>query len=145
MRGYLNQNLLQRWKGYTRKVDDMLMWWLDDVLILWPPWSPDLPPCDFLWRFVKDAVFVPPLPTNLQDHIHLITAAVSVVDRDMLTRTWNKSHICYYCLLEPNYGNYARRLFLKKKNSSLQLRNNYYHPLRSLFLVNVLIVSWTYE
>ena len=30
--------------------------------------SPDRTPCDFfLWDFVKDAVYVPPLPTNLND------------------------------------------------------------------------------
>ena len=63
----------------------------DDALMLWPPRSPDLTPCDFfLWGFVKDTVCVPPLPANLQDLRNLITAAVALVDRDMLTRVWNK-------------------------------------------------------
>ena len=53
----------------------------------WPPRSPDLTPYDFfLWRFVKDTVFVPPLPADLQDLHNRITAAVALVDRDMLTR-----------------------------------------------------------
>ena len=53
----------------------------------WPPRSPDLTPCDFfLWGFVKDTVFVPPL----QDLRNRITAAVALVDRDMLTRVWNE-------------------------------------------------------
>jgi hypothetical protein len=57
----------------------------------WPPRSPDLTPCDFfLWVFVKDTVFVPPHPANLQDLRYRITAAVAVVDRDMLTRVWNE-------------------------------------------------------
>jgi len=57
----------------------------------WPPWSPDLTPCDFfLWGFVKDTVFVPPLPANLQDLRNRITAAVTLVDRDMLTCVWNE-------------------------------------------------------
>jgi len=57
----------------------------------WPPRSPDLTPCDFfLWVFVKDTVFVPPLPANLQDLGNRITAAVGLVDRDMLTRVWNE-------------------------------------------------------
>jgi len=39
----------------------------DDALMQWLPRSPDLTPCDFfLWEFVKDTVFVPPLPANLR-------------------------------------------------------------------------------
>jgi len=57
----------------------------------WPPRSPDLTPCEFfLWGFVKYTVFVPPLPANLQDPRNRITAAVALIDRDMLTRVWNK-------------------------------------------------------
>jgi len=64
--------------GRTGQEDDTLMWW--------PPRSPDLTPYDFfLWGFVKDTVFVPPLPANLQDLRNRITAAVALVDRDMLT------------------------------------------------------------
>ena len=63
----------------------------DDALMRWPPRSSDLTPYDFfLWRFVKDTVFVPPLPANLQDLRNRITAAVALVDRDMLTRVWNE-------------------------------------------------------
>ena len=59
VRGYRNRNLPQRWMGRTGKEDDALM--------CWPPRSPDLTPCDFFfWGFVKDTVFVPPLPANLQ-------------------------------------------------------------------------------
>jgi len=57
VQGYLNRNLPQRWIGCTGKEDDALM--------RWPPRSPDLTPCDFFF-FIKDTVFVPPLPTNLQ-------------------------------------------------------------------------------
>jgi len=63
----------------------------DDALMRWPPWPPDLTPYDFfLWRFVKNTVFVPPLPANLQNLRNRITAAVTLVDRDMLTRVWNE-------------------------------------------------------
>ena len=63
----------------------------DDALKRWPPRSPDLTPYDFsLWEFVKDTVFVPPLPANLQDLRDRITAAVALVERDMLTRVWNE-------------------------------------------------------
>jgi len=59
LRGYLNRNLPQRWIGRTGNEDDASM--------RWPPRSPDLTPCEFFfWGFVKDNVFVPPLPRNLQ-------------------------------------------------------------------------------
>ena len=54
VRRYLNRNLPQRWTGRTGKEDDAVM--------RWPPRSP----CDFFCGFVKDTVFVPPLPANLQ-------------------------------------------------------------------------------
>ena len=79
VRGYLNRSLPQRWIGRTGKEDD--------ALVRWPPRSPDLTPWDFFfWGFVKDAVFVPPLPAFR----NRITAAVALVDRDMLTRVWNE-------------------------------------------------------
>jgi len=63
----------------------------DYALMRWPPQSPDLTPYDFfLWGFVKDTVFVPPLPVNLQDLRNRITAVVTLVDRDMITRVWNE-------------------------------------------------------
>ena len=63
----------------------------DEVLMRWSPRSPDLTTYDiFLWGFVKDTVFVPPLPANLQDLRSRITAAVALVDRDMLIRVWNE-------------------------------------------------------
>jgi len=44
----------------------------------WPPVSPDLNPLDFfLWDFVKDEVYVPPMPVtlnNLKDRIRTATA-----------------------------------------------------------------------
>ena len=63
----------------------------DVTLMCWPPRSPDLTPCVFfLWEFVKDIVFVPPVPTNLQELHDHITAAVALIDRDMVTRVWNE-------------------------------------------------------
>jgi hypothetical protein len=35
-------------------------WPNENLLLLWPPRSPDLTPCDFfLWSYVKDIVYVP--------------------------------------------------------------------------------------
>jgi hypothetical protein len=54
----------------------------DDTLMQWPPRSPDLTPCDFFfWGFVKDTV---------KDLRNRITAAVALVNRDMLTRVWDE-------------------------------------------------------
>ena len=75
---YLNTNMPQCWIGHFGQEDIMLMCWL--------PRSPDLTPCDFfLWGFVKDTVFVLPVPANLQERCDHITAAVALIDRDMLT------------------------------------------------------------
>jgi len=82
VRGYLNRNLPQMWIGRTGK---------DDALMPWPSRSPDLTPCEFFFRgFVKDTVFVPPLPRYSPDFRNRITAAVALVDSDMLTRVWNE-------------------------------------------------------
>lgn len=57
----------------------------------WPPRSPDLTPCDyFLWGYVKDKVFVPPLPVDIDDLKQRITNALATVDRHMLARVWEE-------------------------------------------------------
>jgi len=61
VREFLNQHLPQRWIG--RGTDD------DQMLLAWPPPSPDATPCDFfLWGCVKDQVYVPPLPASIPEH-----------------------------------------------------------------------------
>ena len=61
----------------------------DLELQLWPPSSPDLTPCDFfLWGFVKDAVYVPIVPTNLNDLRNRITVAVNSVMHDIRHQVW---------------------------------------------------------
>jgi hypothetical protein len=83
LRGYLNQILPQKWIGRTGQENY--------ALIRWPPRSPDLTPCYFFfWGFVKDTVFVPPLPANLRDLCNRITAAVALVNRNLLTRVWDE-------------------------------------------------------
>jgi hypothetical protein len=40
----------------------------DLILYSWPPRSPDFTTCDFFfWGYVKDAVYVSPLPTTLDE------------------------------------------------------------------------------
>ena len=62
----------------------------DQPLMLWPPRPPDITPCDFfLWGYVKDRVFVPPLPHDLANLRHII-AAVKNIDAPMLMRVWQE-------------------------------------------------------
>ena len=57
VREFLNQHLPQPWIGSG--TDD------DQMLLAWPPRSPDATPCDFLlWGYVKGQVYVPPLPAS---------------------------------------------------------------------------------
>jgi hypothetical protein len=44
----------------------------------------------FLWCFIKDRVFVPPLPAMLVDLCTHTTAAITVIDHDMLQRVWQE-------------------------------------------------------
>ena len=57
----------------------------------WPPRSPDLTVCDFfLWGFIKDIVYVAPLPATLAELKVRITTAVEGVDADMLAKVWDE-------------------------------------------------------
>lgn len=52
----------------------------DMALHCWPPRSLDLTVCDFfLWGFKKDSVYVPPLPTTMDELRNGITAALEAV------------------------------------------------------------------
>ncbi|GBM47629.1 hypothetical protein AVEN_215703-1, partial [Araneus ventricosus] len=53
--------------------------------------APDLTPCDFfLWGYVKDKVYVPRMPTKLQELQERITAAVTDIDGNMLLNVWTE-------------------------------------------------------
>jgi hypothetical protein len=81
IREILNRVLPQCWIGRHGPNDNPLLWW--------PPRSPDLTPCDFfLWGYVKDTVYVPPLSRNLQELQNRIVAALGAVTTDMLQRVW---------------------------------------------------------
>ncbi|PNF40965.1 hypothetical protein B7P43_G08819 [Cryptotermes secundus] len=81
VQAFLNENVPQRWIG-RKGAPDL-------ALCAWPARSPDLTVCDFfLWGYVEDRVYVPPLPTNLDDLKHRITTAINSVHRDMLIRAW---------------------------------------------------------
>ena len=82
VREFLNQHLSQRWIG--RRTDD------DQMLLTWPPRSPDATPCDdfFLWDYVKDGVYVPPLPASITELTIPIRTAIETITADML-QTFN--------------------------------------------------------
>jgi hypothetical protein len=65
------------------------------ALTCWPPRSPDLIPFDFfLWGYIKDRVYVPPLPVSLNELKQHITIAVASVDEDMLRSVWTELDYC---------------------------------------------------
>ena len=63
----------------------------DNTFGTWPPRSPDLTVCDFfLWGFVKDDVYVPPLPKTLPELRQGINTVIGNVTQDMLERAWRE-------------------------------------------------------
>jgi len=56
-----------------------------------PPPSPDATPCDFfLLGYVKDQVYVPPLPASIPELKVLIRTAIETITADMLQTVWNE-------------------------------------------------------
>jgi hypothetical protein len=57
--------------------------WIDKAApMAWPHLSPDLIPLDFfLWVFLTDRVFVPPLPANVELQTGIIAAVAEVHQR----------------------------------------------------------------
>ena len=48
-------------------------------------------PCDFfLWGYVKERVYVPPLPADLDELTNGIMATVKSVTEDTLRRVWDE-------------------------------------------------------
>ena len=83
VRGYLNQFLPGRWIGRATNADN--------TFCTWPPRSPDLTVCDFfLWGYIKDSVYIPPLPVTLAELRRRITAASENITQDMLERVWRE-------------------------------------------------------
>ena len=83
VREFLNQHLPQQW--IWRGTDN------DQVLLAWPPRSPDATPCDFfLWAYVKDQLYVPPLPASIPELKVRIRTAIETITADLLQTVWNE-------------------------------------------------------
>ena len=49
------------------------------------------PPCDFfLWGYVKDQVYVPPLPSSILELKIRIGTVIETITSDMLQTVWNE-------------------------------------------------------
>ena len=56
-----------------------------------PPRSPDATPCDFiLWGYIKDQVYVLPLPESIPELKVRIRTAIETITADMLQTVWNE-------------------------------------------------------
>jgi len=56
-----------------------------------PPHSPDATQCDFfLWGYVKDQVYVPPLSASIPELKVRIKTAVETITAAMLQTVWNE-------------------------------------------------------
>jgi len=63
----------------------------DQMLLVWPPCSPGANPCGFfLWGYVKDQVYVSPLPASIPELKVRIRTAIKTITADMLQTVWNK-------------------------------------------------------
>ncbi|KAJ4431719.1 hypothetical protein ANN_20321 [Periplaneta americana] len=83
VRAYLNTEMSDRWIGRAGVRDRCFM--------TWPPRSPDMTACNFfLWGYLKDRVFVPPLPRDLEELKTRIREAAATVTEDMLERVWEE-------------------------------------------------------
>jgi len=83
VRAYLNEHLPGRWVGRATATDN--------TFCTWPPQSPDLTVCDFfLWGFIKDNVYDPPLPKTLPEMRERINTTIENITQDMLWRVWQE-------------------------------------------------------
>ncbi|KAJ4445793.1 hypothetical protein ANN_12478 [Periplaneta americana] len=85
-------------------------------MLIWPPRSPDLTSCDFfLWRYIKDSVYVPPLPSELND-LRRIEAAVASITEDMFARVWTELEFTSEHRLRVFENKVLRKIFGTKKD-----------------------------
>jgi hypothetical protein len=75
---FLNRQFPERWIGRGGST-------------FWPPRSPDLTPLEFfLWGFVKDEVYFPPIPITMNNLKFQIRTAIAKIDRPLLQSIWHE-------------------------------------------------------
>ncbi|GBM93193.1 hypothetical protein AVEN_93750-1 [Araneus ventricosus] len=100
VRRYLNDELPHRWFGMR----------MTSLCSLDPPRSPDLTPCDFLlWGYIKDFVYVPPLPKTLEKPRERIHVASMTIGRMTLQNVWRKFD-CHLDAYRVTQGAYIEHL-----------------------------------
>jgi hypothetical protein len=66
---------------------------------LWPPQSPDLTPLDFFaWGFVKDEVYIPPVPVTMNNLKDEIQTVIAEIDQPLLQNIWHEVEFCLMCV-----------------------------------------------
>jgi hypothetical protein len=81
-------------------------------------------PCDFfLWGYVIDQAFVPPMSHDPADLKARIIAAVKNVDAPMLTRVWQELEY-HIDVCRVTRGAHIKHLYLSKKLSSFPVAIN---------------------
>jgi hypothetical protein len=82
---HLNQTFPVRWIGHGS-------------YILWPPRSSDLTPMDFpFWGFVKDNVYIPHRPVDLQELSDRIVNAIAMVGVTVWSKLWDELRVLPGC------------------------------------------------
>ena len=85
VRAYLNNCLSRKWIGRGGGEDN--------VVLKWPPRSPDLTPCEFFSMGIGEELdLCPPLPANLNELQQRITITVSQGRRSFFSKTNFKRH-----------------------------------------------------
>jgi hypothetical protein len=83
------ENLHRKYRVTIKEIDTFM------APTCWPSRSPDLTPCDFfLWRYIKDRIFVHPLSVSLNELKQSMTTAVASVDEGMLRSVWTELEYC---------------------------------------------------
>ncbi|GBM66255.1 hypothetical protein AVEN_35533-1 [Araneus ventricosus] len=86
VRQYLNDTIPGRWIGRGEQYDF--------VCLKWPLRSQDLTPCDFyIWGYIKDRVYVAPIPATLQGLRDRIVTAVSSITRQQIDKQFDNCRI----------------------------------------------------
>ena len=78
-------------KSYERKYTGLFEMNVGVLTTCHTPRSPDATPCDFfLWGYVKDQVYVPPLPASIPQLKVRIRTAIETITADMPQTVWNE-------------------------------------------------------